>query len=46
MLPARTTTDAMFVNATLGLMEMAKTAQVDLISLLQYLEYSCHTVFS
>ena len=34
MLPARTTTDPIFVNATLCLMEMAKTAQVNLISLL------------
>ena len=34
ILPVRTTTDPIFVNATLGLMEMAKTAQVNLISLL------------
>ena len=34
MLPVRTTTDPMFVNATLGLMEMVKTAQMNLISLL------------
>ena len=40
MLPARTPTDPIFVNATLDLMEMVKAAQVNLISLLQYLEYS------
>ena len=40
MLPARTPTDPMFVNATLALMEMVKTAQVNLISLRKYLEYS------
>ena len=34
MLPARTPTDPMFVNATLNLMEMVETAQVNLISLL------------
>ena len=34
MLPARTWTDPMFVNASLNLMEMVKTAQVNLISLL------------
>ena len=34
MLHARTPTDPMFVNATLGLMEMVKTAQMNLISLL------------
>ena len=31
MLPARTPTDPMFVNATLDLMEMVKTAKVNLI---------------
>ena len=40
MLPARTPTDPMFVNAALDLMEMVKNAQVNLIFLLQYLEYS------
>ena len=30
----------MFVNATLDLMEMVKTAKVNLISLLKYLENS------
>ena len=40
MLPARTPTDPMFVNATLALMEMVKTAQMNLISLRKYLEYS------
>ena len=34
MLPARTPTDPIFVNATLDLMEMVKAAQVNLISLL------------
>ena len=41
MLPARTPTDPMFVNATLDLMKKVKTAEVDLISLLKYLENSC-----
>ena len=40
MLPARTPTDPMFANATLALMEMVKTAQMNLISLRKYLEYS------
>ena len=40
MLPARTPTDPIFVNATLALMEMVKTAQMNLISLRKYLEYS------
>ena len=31
MLPARTPTDPMFVNAALDLMEMVKNAQVNLI---------------
>ena len=34
MLPARTPTDPMFVNAALDLMEMVKTAEVNLIFLL------------
>ena len=34
MLPARTSTDPMFVNASLNLMEMVKAAQVNSISLL------------
>ena len=34
MLPARTPTDPMFVNANLGLMEMVKAAQMNLISAL------------
>ena len=34
MLPARTPTDPMFVNAALDLMEMVKNAQVNLIFLL------------
>ena len=34
MLPARTSTDPMFVNVSLNLMERVKTAQVNLISLL------------
>ena len=41
MLLAQTPTDPMFVNASLDLMEMVKTAKVNLIHLLQYLEYSC-----
>ena len=34
MLPARTPMDPMFVNASLDLMEMVKTARVNLTSLL------------
>ena len=40
MLPARTPTDPLCVNASPDLMEMVKTAQVNLIFLVQYLEYS------
>ena len=38
MLHARTSLDHMYVNVTLDILEMDKTAQVKLISSLQYLE--------
>ena len=44
MLPARTPTDPMFVNAALDLMEMVESAHVNLIYLLKYLEYSCSSL--
>ena len=44
MLPARTPTDPMFVNAALDLMEMVESAQVNLIYFLKYLEHSCSSL--
>ena len=43
MLHARTPLDHMYVNVTLDILEMDKTAQVNLISSLQYVEQSCMT---
>ena len=43
MLHARTPLDHMYVNVTLDILEMDKTAQVNLISSLQYVERSCMT---
>ena len=43
MLHARTPLDHMHVNVTLDILEMDKTAQVNLISSLQYVEQSCMT---
>ena len=43
MLHARTSLDHMYVNVTLDILEMDKTAQVNLISSLQYVEQSSMT---
>ena len=44
MLPARTPTDPMSVNAALDLMEMVESTQVNLNYFLKYLEYSCSSL--
>ena len=43
MLHARTPLDHMYVNVTVDILEMDKTAQVNLISSLQYVEQSSMT---
>ena len=46
MLHARTSLDHMYVNVTLDILEMDKTAQVKLISSLQYVETVLHDTFN
>ena len=43
MLSAITPLDHVHVNVSLDILEMDKTAKVNLMSSLQYLEYSCMT---
>ena len=46
MLHARTPLDHMYVNVTLDILEMDKTAQVKLISSLPYVEIVLHDTFN
>ena len=46
MLHARTPLDHMYVNVTMDILEMDKTAQVKLISSLQYVETVLHDTFN
>ena len=46
MLHARTSLGRMYVNVTLDILEMDKTAQMKLISSLQYVEIALHDTFN